>query len=118
MNKPAIIFFTLLLIIGCDKNSIEEAKVFGTKEFISSEWNSSDIKNRSMMVYSFLNKYNVKNMSRSKIYDLLGPSTAYYKYDEFPAYNIVLNGNKYIIAFPINRKTSKIRRHVFYPKLK
>jgi hypothetical protein len=118
MIKYLFILLLLFSTLSCENNSIEKAKAFGAKEFVSSEWKSSDINTKSEMIYSFLKKHDVSNMYSNDIHQLLGDSTAYYEYDEFPAYNIILNGNEYVIAFPINRKTNKIRKHVFEPKLK
>jgi len=106
------------MILGCEKNSIEKAKIFGTKEFISSKWIKADTNIKSKMIYSFLKNHDIRNMNNNDIHQLLGKSTAYYEYDEFPAYNLILNGRKYIIAFPVNRDTNKIRKYIFQPPLK
>ncbi len=115
----SLVFITLLfMVLGCENKSIEKVKAFGTEEFVSSEWKVSDINIKSKMIYSFLINHNIENMDANEIHQLLGESTAYYEYDEFPAYNVTLNGTKYIIAFPINRETNKIRKYVFVPVLK
>jgi len=118
MIKHLFLVLCLFIVLSCENNSIEKVKIFGTNDFVSSEWKTSDIDVKSKMVYSFLKNHNVKEMEANEIHQLLGKSSAYYEYDEFPAYNITLNGDKYIIAFPINRETNKIRKYIFEPKLK
>jgi len=118
MIKLLALLSLLFTVLSCESNSIEKVKAFGTSEFVSSEWKASDINVRSKMIYSFLKNHNLENMDKNEIHQLLGQSTAYYEYDEFPAYNVILNGSKYIVAFPINRETNKIRKYTFEPKLK
>jgi len=118
MIKSFILLSLLLVTLGCENNTLEKVKEFGTKEFVSSKWKSSDVNIKSEMIYSFLKSNNINNMTKSEIHQLLGESTAYYEYDEFPAYNLTSNGTEYILAFPINRETNKIKKYVFEPKLK
>ena len=118
MIKPFILLSLLLVTLGCENDSLDKVKIFGIKEFVSSKWKSSDTNIKSEMIYSFLKNNNINNMTKSEIHQLLGESTAYYEYDEFPAYNLISNGTEYIIAFPINRETNKTRKYVFEPKLK
>ncbi|MBN4080317.1 hypothetical protein JYT31_01500 [Beggiatoa alba] len=118
MKKALIIMFFLQFLSGCENNAIVKAKSFGTKEFDSREWKSSNSSSRSKMIYSFLKKHDIVNMTPSEIYNLLGKSTAYYEYDEFPAYLLQSNQDEYIIAFPIDRKTQKIKKYLFEPELK
>lgn len=118
MIKAVILLFLLVVTLGCEKNSLDKVKEFGTKKFISSKWKSSDTNIKSEMIYSFLKAHTINNMTKSQIHQFLGESTAYYEYDEFPAYNLISNGAEYIIAFPVDRETNKIRKYVFEPKLK
>lgn len=69
-----------------------------------------------------LQKYDVANMKVEELQSLLGESTAYYEYDEFPAYlvgpeNIGSEyGNGYLLAFPFDRKTGVISKYIIHPK--
>jgi len=73
------------------------------------------------MVASFLETHNITNMTSQELRSLLGESTAYYEYDEFPAYFVGSEntksdtGNGYLLAFPIDRKTGKIRKYIIKP---
>ncbi len=118
MVKNILLVILLVMILSCDNNPIDKVKMFGTKEFVSSEWKKSNASAKSKMIYSFLKSNDIKNMNSSGLYQLLGESTAYYEYDEFPAYKIVFNGKQYIIAFPLNRLTNKVRQYIFKPRLK
>lgn len=118
MIKSFVMLSLLLVTLGCDTNSLDKVKELGTKEFVSSKWKSSNADIKSEMIYSFLKNNNINNMTKSEIHQLLGDSTAYYEYDEFPAYNLISNDTEYILAFPINRETNKIKKYVFEPTLK
>lgn len=104
------------ILTGCSNSSIEEAKTFGTKEFNSAEWKKANNTNRSRMIYSFLKNHDITSMSPANIYEMLGESTAYYEYDEFPAYLLETNQGKYIIAFPVDRETKTIRKYILEPE--
>jgi len=118
MIKYLFVLFLFIATLSCENSLLEKAKIFGTKDFISSEWKSSDDTAKSEMIYSFLKNHNINTMASDDVHQLLGESTAYYEYDEFPAYNLILNGTEYVVAFPIDRDTSKIRKYVFEPELK
>ena len=115
-------FFIFLCIFfssyGCDYNSIEKSKVFGGDKFSSDKWKESSPAERSSMIHSFLISNDITKMNANELYTLLGESTAYYEYDEFPAYSLLLEEAVYIVAFPINRKTGTIRKVIFEPPLK
>lgn len=100
-------FFT-----GCSDNPYNEIKLFGDRNFSSSEWKAASSENKSKMLYSFLQNHDVTSYKADDIYNLLGNSTAYYEYDEFPAYEIISDKKKYILAFPVDRETHKIRKYV------
>ena len=114
MIKYLFVLFLLATTLSCENSLLEKVKIFGTKDFVSSERKSSDDTAKSEMIYSFLKNHNVNTMTSDEINQLLGESTAYY---EFPAYNLILNGTEYIVAFPVNRDTNKIRKYVFGPEL-
>jgi hypothetical protein len=79
---------TMISLFGCSSNSIEEIKALGTNEFSKEAWNSATQEERGKMVFSLLNNHDVKKIRVEEIKLLLGESTAYYEYDEFPAYLI------------------------------
>ena len=76
------------------------------------------------MVFSLLQTYDIENMNVEEIKLLLGESTAYYEYDEFPAYIIgpktvkTEYGDGYLLAFPFDRKTGVIRKYIIFPEPK
>lgn len=111
-----------ILIIGCSGYSLEKLKSLGIDEFKKEKWFTATQEDRGRMVYSFLKKHEIKKMEAGDIKNLLGASTAYYNYDEFPAYLVgpksvkTEYGNGIVLAFPIDRKTGKIKGFVIYPK--
>ncbi|VAW87562.1 hypothetical protein MNBD_GAMMA18-2199 [hydrothermal vent metagenome] len=114
----------MINIFGCSSNSIEDIKILGTNEFSKEAWNSASQEERGKMVFSLLKSHDVKKMKVEEIKSLLGESTAYYEYDEFPAYLIGSKsiksdyGNGYLLAFPFDRKTGLIRKYIIIPKPK
>lgn len=119
------IFYIILSIavISCSNNSIEKLKTLGSDEFIKDKWATASQEARGKMVYSFIKKNDIHKMVATDIKKLLGHSTAYYNYDEFPAYligpkNIKTEyGNGYLLAFPIDRKSGRIKKFLIYPKI-
>lgn len=111
-------------IFGCSSNSLEDLKVLGTDEFSKDGWMNASQREKGKMVFSLLRKYDVTNMKVEEVQSLLGGSTAYYEYDEFPAYlvgpeNIESEyGDGYLLAFPFDRKTGMIRKYIIHPKPK
>lgn len=111
-------------IFGCSSNSLETLKVLGTDKFSKDGWMNASQRERGGMVFSLLQKYDVTNMQVEELQSLLGESTAYYEYDEFPAYlvgpeNIESEyGNGYLLAFPFDRKTGVINKYIIHPKPK
>ena len=108
-----VLMFSLLS--GCDSNSLNSLKKYGENQFSTKSWLSSNSEERSKMVYSFLTKNDITQLNTSELYKLLGSSTGYYEYDEFPAYIIKSENKEYTLAFPVNRKTMKIRTYVITP---
>jgi len=96
--------------------------VLGNDEFSKEKWSTASQFQRGKMVASFIDSHEITSMTVSELRSLLGESTAYYEYDEFPAYFIgaknTENENGYIFAFPIDRKTGKIRKYVIEPPIK
>ncbi len=75
------------------------------------------------MVYSFIAQHDITVMAYDDVVNLLGKPTAYYNYDEYPAYfvgpkNIESEyGKGYVLAFPTDRKTNKVRRYIIVPQI-
>lgn len=117
-------FVFIFGIFGCSSNSLEDLKVLGTSTFSKDAWADASQEERGKMVFSLLDKYKVTKMKVEDIQSLLGKSTAYYEYDEFPAYlvgpkNIKSEyGSGYILAFPFNRKTGMVSKYLVLPKPK
>lgn len=111
----------MINIFGCSSNSIEDIKVLGTNEFSKETWVNASQEERGKMVFSLLKKHDIKKMKVGEIKSLLGDSTAYYEYDEFPAYLVGPKsiksdyGDGYLLAFPFDRKTGLIRNHIIIP---
>jgi len=112
---------TIMNIIGCSSNSIENIKVLGTNEFTKEAWVNASQEERGEMVFSLLKTHDVKKMKVEEIKSLLGNSTAYYEYDEFPAYLVGSKsiksdyGDGYLLAFPFDRETGLIRKYIIIP---
>lgn len=98
--------------------------VLGNDEFSKEKWSTASQRQRGKMVASFIDSHEVTSMTASELRSLLGESTAYYEYDEFPAYFIGSksteedDNNSYVFAFPIDRKTGRIRKYVIEPPIK
>ncbi len=121
--KKIFLMLLCIAVFSCSNDSLEKLKTLGTDEFTIDNWASADQEERGKMVYSFIKKHDMHKMVPSDIKNLLGPSTAYYNYDEFPAYligpkNIKTEyGNGYLFALPIDRKTGKIKTFVIFPEI-
>jgi len=122
--KKSLCFIICIIAISCSSSSIESLKSLGSDEFSKDKWASASQEARGKMVYSFLMNHDIHKMVASDIKNLLGPSTAYYNYDEFPAYLVGPKsiktefGNGYLFAFPIDRKTGRIKNFVINPAIK
>lgn len=109
-------------IFGCSSSSVEDLKILGRSDFSKDGWIKASQEERGEMVFSLLKKYNVTEMQVEDVQSLLGKSTAYYEYDEFPAYLVGSkkvkseSGDGYILAFPFDRKTGKVRKYIIQPK--
>ena len=115
-------FVFIFATFGCSSNSLEDLKILGTNSFSKDVWVDASQEERGKMVFSLLHKYKVTKMKVEDIQSLLGKSTAYYDYDEFPAYlvgpkNIESQyGNGYILAFPFDRKLGMVRKYLILTK--
>ncbi len=111
-------------IFGCSSDSLEDLKMLGNNNFSAETWKNSSQEERGTMVFSFLQQHDVTSMKVEDVQSLLGESTAYYEYDEFPAYLVGSKeieseyGRGYLLAFPFDRETGIVRQYVILPKPK
>lgn len=129
-RKLFICLLTSLLFFGCGNqntvsySSIIKLKILGAKQFSKEKWRVASQEERANMVYDLIKSHNVIGMSADELIKLLGPPTAYYDYDEFPAYFIgpksvnSVAGAGYVLAFIVNRSTGKTDRFVIDPELR
>ena len=122
MKKLLILCIAIIInLSGCSPDSIENVKVLGTDKFSQTAWMKATREERGKMVYSFLRNHDVKKLKVEKIRSLLGEYTAYYEYDECPAYSIGPqtiesgHGKGYLLAFPFDRKTGITKKYVIIP---
>jgi hypothetical protein len=126
MKKYGLLLFLPVIILAfasCHKLQIAGIKKMGTENFTVEKWKIASQEKRGEMIYSFLNKYQVRGMTPEEIKKLLGPSTAYYNYDIDPAYwvgpkrimHTRSDKSSSILAFPTNKKTGKINSFVIDP---
>jgi hypothetical protein len=116
--------FFMFGIVGCFSNSLEDLKVLGDDGFSKEVWRDASQEERGRMVFSLLHKHDVTKMKVEEVQALLGESTAYYEYDEFPAYLVGPKdveseyGKGYLLAFPFERTTGVVSKYVIYPEPK
>lgn len=114
------IFLCFLGLTGCTSPD-ESLRMLGTQEFSKQRWQMATQQERATMIYSFIKTHDVKSMTSKDIFDFLGKSTAYYQYDDFPAYlvgpeNVKSEaGSGYLLAFPVSRSTGLVQRYVVQP---
>lgn len=116
-TKLKIVLPFLIFFMACSDSTpsmlgrltnIESFKILGKKEFTKQKWDESSQEERGKLVYSFLYKNKEKRLSGQDIFNMLGPSTAYYDHDHYPAYFIgpksieSIYGNGYLLAFLID----------------
>lgn len=125
MSHRLWLLFLVILLSGCFGRSIEDqAKLLGSKEFIKDAWTTSTQEQRGEMVASFLKKNNPTSLTANDVKNLLGPSTGYYQYDEYPAYLVGPTsveseyGKGYLLAFVTDKNTGKILKVVFVPEVR
>ncbi len=118
-----ILVLLFIMLVSCTTEDTVNISKLGSDKFTPETWLNSDQEKRGKMVESFFQQYDVQGKSTQELYRLLGESTAYYEYDEFPAYFIgptsveSIFGEGYVLAFPIDRKSGKIRKFVIEPKI-
>lgn len=117
MNKLLSFAFIASVFAGCGADVHDATEAWGTDEFTSEKWQNATAPERSGLVHSFLTKYDIDSLSAETVTAALGAPTAYYEYDEFPAYEVVVGDQRYVMAFPIDRETNLVRKLVFVPPL-
>lgn len=117
MKVMLILVLAASVVAGCGSDIHEKTKRWEAAEFKPEKWQELGPNERSRMVYSFLSQYEIKAMSSEDVSDVLGIPTAYYEYDEFPAYDILVGRTRYVMAFPVARDTQRVRELVFDPPL-
>ncbi|WP_370260639.1 hypothetical protein [Limnobacter sp.] len=118
------IFLWILMALGlvACSNPVENLKKLGTAPFTHEAWIRASQLERGEMVYSFLNHRDITVLSAADVYQLLGESTAYYEYDEVPAYLVGPNhveseyGKGYLLAFPVDSHTGLVKKFVIHPQ--
>jgi len=115
------IFIFFIILSSCSsKYNIENLKKLGTKNFEKKIWNDASNTEKATMIYSFV-KTN-KNLTTTKVIEMLGKPTGYYDYDSYPAYFIGDKSVKsdygvgYLIAFVPNND-NKIIDIIIIPKV-
>ncbi len=121
MKSIYYIFLLSLFFSSCNTKNIEQVKILGNKQFSKKQWLTATQEERGQMTYSLLKGINLSNLTPNDILELLGKPTAYYEYDEFPAYIIGEQSiesdleHSYILAFTVNRKTNNIDQFIIHP---
>jgi hypothetical protein len=91
MKRQTKAFFAGLISVAilsaCSSGSVEkQAAKLGTKEFTTQAWAAAGQEGRGEMLASLLAKHHFAGTPAKDVKALLGPPTAYYDYDENPAY--------------------------------
>ncbi len=114
------------LIISCTSSdtlnsSIEKISNLGESKFTKESWATANQEERGEMITDFLKHVEFIGKSKNEIVEILGKPTAYYDYDEFPAY---VFGPKsvsseyadgYIIAFITDSSSGKVVEYEIIP---
>ncbi|MFC5548642.1 hypothetical protein [Massilia aerilata] len=113
---------SIAVLSGCSGESIEkQAKKLGTREFTAQAWRGGTQEERGQMIASFLGKHVVTELTGKQVKDLLGPSTGYYDYDEYPAYLVgpgtvrTEYGSSYLWVFMTDKNSGKVREVILVP---
>jgi hypothetical protein len=113
MRRFSTVLLLAYLLSGCSADSVEaQAKKLGAREFTTQAWTGGTQEERGQMIASFLAKYKAGELTGKQVRALLGPSTGYYDYDEYPAY---LVGNGYLWVFITDKDNDKVRRVILVP---
>lgn len=122
MRLLSLALLSVIVLSGCSADSIEnQAKKLGARDFTTQAWAVGTQEERGQMIASFLAKYSVTDLTGKQVRLLLGPSTGYYDYDEYPAYLVGPRtvkseyGNGYLWVFITDKSNGKVRKVVLVP---
>src|SRR4051812_21580976 len=122
MRVLSLALLATIMLSGCSADSVEnQAKKLGTQDFTAQAWKVGTQEERGQMVASFLARYRVTDLDGKQVKRLLGPSTGYYDYDEYPAYLIGPKtveskyGNGYLWVFMTDKRSGKVLEVVLLP---
>jgi hypothetical protein len=122
MRLLSLALLSVALLAGCSGESVEnQAKKLGTRDFSTQTWVVATQEERGQMIASFLAKHKVTDLTDRQVRNLLGPSTGYYDYDEYPAYLVgprtlkTEYGSGYLWVFITDKSTGKVRQVVLVP---
>ncbi|WCN09007.1 hypothetical protein [Marinomonas mediterranea] len=124
MLKLLLLILTTTFISACtDNKQISTTETLGKEAFSPKKWQNASQEIRATLLHSFLMQYDLKSLSTEQLISLLGPPTAYYEYDEIPAYFVgsedisSMYGKGYLVAFPFDKSTGKIEHIVIIPEV-
>lgn len=115
----------LMTLSGCSSESVEDqAKKLGQREFTVQAWKAGTQEERGQMIASFLARYKPADLSAKEVGGLLGPSTGYYDYDEYPAYLVGPRavksdyGDGYLWVFITDKRHGKVQKVLLMPPVR
>lgn len=119
--KYYVVLCLVSFICSCSSSNDMNLQKLGSEEFSKEAWGMASQEARAGMVYSLSRNYVFNQMNKDQVHALLGKPTAYYEYDEFPAYFVGPKkieseyGKGYLLAFPLDRETGLVRELVIIP---
>jgi len=125
MHLFLIALLALMTLSGCSSESVEDqAKKLGQREFTVQAWKVGTQEERGQMIASFLARYKPADLSAKEVRGLLGPSTGYYDYDEYPAYLVGPRavksdyGDGYLWVFITDKRHGKVQKVLLMPPVR
>lgn len=122
--KIAAAIGMISLLSGCYADSIEsQARRLGSDQFDAQSWSQASQEGRARMLASFLQMHKPQSLTTSDVRRLLGQPTAYYEYDENPAYVIGPKsvqsefGKGYVLAFIADKATGRVVEVIITPQV-
>jgi len=115
MQTKTGVLLAMISLFGCSPPPVsEQARRLGTQAFSQASWATASPEKRGEMVSSFLSQHDLKSLTAGDIKTLLGVPTAYYDYDENPAYLVGPStvesgyGKVYLLAFMADKASGKM----------